>query len=143
MSSDTSTLRRRRFDVALYLKLFRFPLVFTAIADSAAGYLIASTVVQPSAMILLALSSTGLYFFGMALNDIVDRDRDRQIAPNRVIPSGRLTLKAAKIAAFLALFVSLISISLILDTPFLELFVQRIVTWGLVVLYIVLYDCYV
>ena len=136
MSSDTSVLRRRRFDAVSYLKLFRFPLVFTAIADSAAGYLIASPVVHPGAMILVALCSSGLYLFGMALNDIVDRERDRAIAPNRMLPSGRLTVKSAKIAAFAALGCSLIAILAVPEVPFL----QRIVNWLLVVLCIVAYN---
>lgn len=138
MSSDTSVLRRRRFDAVSYLKLFRFPLVFTAIADSAAGYLIASPVVHPGAMILVALSSAGLYLFGMALNDIVDRERDRAIAPNRMLPSGRLTVKSAKIAASVALGFSLLAILAVPEVAFL----QRIVLWALVVLGIVAYNMF-
>jgi len=129
----------RGFDPVAYLKLFRFPLVFTAIADSAAGYVLATpTMIQPLAMILLAVGSAGLYFFGMALNDIADRERDKVIAANRVLPSGRLTLKSARIAAFAALGCSLAAILGILDTPFL----QRIVTWALVVLCIAAYNLF-
>jgi 4-hydroxybenzoate polyprenyltransferase len=129
----------RGFDPVAVLKLFRFPLVFTAIADSAAGYVIATpTTIQPLAMVLLAVCSTGLYFFGMALNDIADLERDKGIAPNRVLPSGRLTLKGAKIAAFIALGCSLAAILGILDTPFF----QRIVVWALVVLSICAYNLF-
>lgn len=129
----------RRFDAVAYLKLFRFPLVFTAIADSATGYLIAMpTALQPLAMVLLAVSSTGLYFFGMALNDIADRERDKELAPNRVLPSGRLSLEAAMIAAFTALGVSLAAVLAIPETPFL----QRLVTWGGAVLCISAYNLF-
>ena len=66
---------RRRFDLVAYLKLVRFPLVFTAIADSAAGYFIGrlggDDPITPT-LGLLALSSAGLYLSGMALNDIAD-----------------------------------------------------------------------
>lgn len=136
-SSTSSDVPRSGFDLVAYLKLFRFPLAFTAIADSAAGYLIAlPSVLEPLVMILLAVCSTGLYFFGMALNDIADRDRDKVIAPTRVLPSGRLTLKSAKRAAGAALGVSLAAILLVLETPIL----QRIAAWGLVVLCIAAYN---
>jgi 4-hydroxybenzoate polyprenyltransferase len=122
-----------------YLKLFRFPLVFTAIADSAAGYVIANpSVVQPLPMMLLALSSAGLYFFGMALNDIADRNRDKLIAPDRMLPSGRLTLKSAKIAAYVALGCSLAAILAVPETPIL----QRVAAWALVVLCIAAYNLF-
>jgi 4-hydroxybenzoate polyprenyltransferase len=129
----------RRFDLVAYLKLFRFPLVFTAIADSAAGYLIAApSILQPLTMVLLAVCSTGLYFFGMALNDIADRDRDKDLAPNRMLPSGRLTLKNAKAAAFTMLGLSFAAILLILDAPFL----QRVITWALAVFFICAYNLF-
>src|SRR5688572_28796918 len=138
MSSDTSVVRRRSAAVSNYLKLFRFPLVFTAIADSAAGYLIATppSILAPLVMILLAVCSGGLYFFGMALNDIADRDKDKVNAPNRVLPSGRLTLQSAKRAAGAALGVSLAAILLVMET---QIF-QRIAAWSLVVLCIVAYN---
>jgi 4-hydroxybenzoate polyprenyltransferase len=131
-------MARGGFDPIAILKLFRFPLVFTAIADSAAGYLIASSVLQPGVMVLLACCSSGLYFFGMALNDIADRERDRAIAPNRVLPSGRLSVRAAKIAAFSALALSFAAIVVIPDTPILP----RIGTWALTVLSIVAYNVF-
>ena len=132
-------MARGGFDPIAILKLFRFPLVFTAIADSAAGYLIASpAAMQPGVMVLLACCSSGLYFFGMALNDIADRERDRAIAPNRVLPSGRLSVTAAKIAAFSALAVSLGAMILIFDTPLLP----RLMTWALTVLFIVAYNLF-
>ena len=74
-----------RFDVLAYLRLFRFPLIFTAIADSATGYLLRTSWrgdPDPLTLLLLAVSSAGLYCFGMAMNDIADRHRDREIAPN-------------------------------------------------------------
>ena len=73
---------RKRFDVVAYLKLFRFPLVFTAIADSAAGHVIGRSYGRPEqgytlpALGKLALMSAGLYLFGMALNDLADRKKE-------------------------------------------------------------------
>jgi 4-hydroxybenzoate polyprenyltransferase len=130
----------RRFDLVAYLKLFRFPLVFTAIADSAAGYLICTGVreIHAPTMALLAAASAGLYFFGMALNDIADRDRDKQLAPTRVLPSGRLSLKAAVAAAALVLGGSLMAVIAIPGTPI----VQRLVVWGAVVVFIAAYNLF-
>jgi 4-hydroxybenzoate polyprenyltransferase len=130
----------RRFDFFSYLKLFRFPFVFTAIADSATGYLTCTGLdeINGATMALLAASSAGLYFFGMALNDIADRDRDQAIAPTRVLPSGRISLKAAVTAAGVVLCGSLAAILAIPGTPIL----QRLLTWAAVVFFIVAYNLF-
>lgn len=129
-----------RFDLVGYLKLFRFPLVFTAIADSATGYLICTGIeeIRASALACLAVASAGLYFFGMALNDIADRIRDQQLAPTRVLPSGRLTLTSARVAAFLALGCSLGATIAVPETSL----VQRLSTWALVVFFICAYNLF-
>jgi 4-hydroxybenzoate polyprenyltransferase len=129
-----------RFDPVAFLKLFRFPLVFTAVADSAAGYLIGSGThgVEVGPLACLAGASAGLYFFGMALNDIADRNRDRELAPTRMLPSGRLSLTSAVIAAALMLGGSLAAILAAGDTPVL----QRVATWGLVVVCILGYNLF-
>jgi len=139
-SSATSDVPRRRFDLVAYLKLFRFPLVFTAIADSAAGYLICTGPheIQAGVLACLAVASAGLYFFGMALNDIADVDRDRAIAPTRMLPSGRLTLRSATFATTFALGCSLGAILAVKGTPVL----QRAAAWGLVVLCIAAYNLF-
>ena len=131
---------RKGFDLVAYLKLFRFPLVFTAIADSATGCLLGKNYHNTLSPIpLLMVSSAGLYFFGMALNDIADRERDKQIAPGRVIPSGRITLRSAILAASISLAVSFCAILAITETPIL----QRVLLWGLVVASIVAYDKFI
>ena len=82
-------------------------LVFTALADSGCALMLwAKKQVQinhlalwnefsPAQCIALALISIGLYGFGMSLNDIIDRRRDRQISPHRPLPSGRIGLGTA------------------------------------------------
>jgi 4-hydroxybenzoate polyprenyltransferase len=45
---------------------------------------------------LMALTSAGLYGFGMSLNDIIDRRRDTQLAAHRPLPSGRIKLTSAQ-----------------------------------------------
>ncbi len=118
-----------------YLKLFRFPLVFTAIADSAAGYLWVQRSVDLPILALLAVASSGLYFFGMAMNDIADRDRDREIAPNRVLPSGRISLRGAIVASNVTALVSALAILTVAQgSP------ARIVVWAGVLISILTYD---
>ena len=81
-------------------------LVFTAIADGWCGlFLWERYRAGPSAglaelmngwrMAGMAMVSVGLYGFGMSLNDIIDRRRDRQISPGRPLPSGRVSLIGA------------------------------------------------
>lgn len=101
-----AAISRGRFDWVAYLKLFRAPLVFTAVADSAAGYLVFCSTPHASVLAALAVCSAGLYFFGMAANDLADLERDRAGAPGRVLPSGRISPRAGRMAAGLALAAS-------------------------------------
>ncbi len=90
------------------LQLTRMALVFTAIADSYATALMLRhwsgwvniyndsvtdlhhDPLEAPLMLAIAATSIGLYGFGMSLNDIADRRRDRQIASHRPLPSGRI-----------------------------------------------------
>lgn len=97
------------------LQLTRMALVFTAIADGWAAMLLWAAwragTDQPydvylsnSRLIAVALVSIGLYGYGMSLNDIIDRRRDRQIAAYRPLPSGQIgVLSAHVICALLGL----------------------------------------
>lgn len=135
----------RRFDLVAYLKLFRFPLVFTAIADSWAGYfvsyLLASQHGEPWAFQVsrlgnLALISGGLYLFGMSLNDIADQKKDKESAPNKVIPSGRVSPRGAVIASSMMLGLSILGVF----TAPVQSQIRIQVVWGLALLAILLYD---
>lgn len=119
------------------LKLFRFPLVFTAVADSAAGYLAARGGNPPSALALalLAAASGGLYGFGMAMNDVADLERDRGLYPNRVLPSGRLSKRQGIAAALAALALSGGAIAAVPDAPW-----TRLGIWGGAAFLILTYD---
>jgi 4-hydroxybenzoate polyprenyltransferase len=78
------------------LKLTRFPLVFTAAADSAVGAALAGVpLLDSTAWIPAAICSAFLYAGGMVLNDVVDADRDRSLHPERPLPSGRVPLQTA------------------------------------------------
>jgi 4-hydroxybenzoate polyprenyltransferase len=115
------------------LQLTRMALVFTAIADTYATALLlrkagmsaeergdlfaypwfydikdkvnGADPLEAHRMLALAAISIGLYGFGMSLNDIADRRRDRQLAAHRPIPSGRIGIIAAH-AFMLALVIS-------------------------------------
>jgi len=127
-----------RIDVVAYLKLFRFPLVFTAIADSAAGYLcVRGPEIEVWILALLAGASAGLYLFGMGLNDIADIDRDRQLAPTRVLPSGRLSLGMARSAVLTMLSLSFLCVMWLGLTGYGP---QILFPWMAAVLCIVAYD---
>ena len=74
-----------------YLQLVRLPNVFTAAADSLAGWLIvAGSLERPGAWVPLVLASACTYAGGIALNDVFDVEVDRVERPSRPIPSGRI-----------------------------------------------------
>ena len=91
------------------LQLTRMALVFTAIADSFTSLILLAKSVHggnpadpdqlltPGRYLSIAAMSIGLYGFGMSLNDIIDRRRDRQIAAHRPLPSGRVSVVGAHI----------------------------------------------
>jgi hypothetical protein len=102
-----SSLSQRLLPV---LQLTRMALVFTAISNAYCTTLLLWTVMHadsaldPARMLSITGISVGMYGFGMSLNDIIDRRRDRQIASHRPIPSGRLdVLTAHAICTFLGL----------------------------------------
>jgi 4-hydroxybenzoate polyprenyltransferase len=100
------------------LQLTRLALVFTAIADGWCNLLLltrqqvgpAGSVFDRlgvSTLLLVAGISIGLYAFGMSLNDLIDRRRDVAIAPNRPLPSGRVSPVLAQNLCMLLLAMAL------------------------------------
>jgi hypothetical protein len=55
------------------------------------------------------LISTGLYGFGMSLNDIIDRRRDRLLAAHRPLPSGRIRVSTAHLVCTLLITLALVA----------------------------------
>ncbi|HEY8746960.1 MAG TPA: hypothetical protein VIM11_03220 [Tepidisphaeraceae bacterium] len=101
------------------LQLTRMALVFTALADSFCTLLVFASsvhgapddpdrILTPTRYLSIAAMSIGLYGFGMSLNDIIDRRRDRQIAAHRPLPSGRVGVITAHVICGLLLLMSLI-----------------------------------
>jgi 4-hydroxybenzoate polyprenyltransferase len=88
------------------LQLTRMALVFTAISDSLCEMLLfaryqaggSGSIVpylDPPRVLAMVCVSIGLYGFGMTLNDIIDHRRDRLLASDRPLPSGRIGVRAA------------------------------------------------
>jgi 4-hydroxybenzoate polyprenyltransferase len=102
------------------LQLTRMALVFTAIADSGCTLLLQAEALRRArggasvwafldwrlvtATVLIAI---GLYGYGMSLNDIIDRRRDKQVAAHRPLPSGRLSVASAHLICFLLAMLAL------------------------------------
>jgi 4-hydroxybenzoate polyprenyltransferase len=85
-----------------YLQLVRLPNVFTAMADVLMGYLVTHdpaplpTLRLPADFWAVLAASSSLYWAGMVLNDVNDFEIDRVQRPQRPLPSGRISLKAAR-----------------------------------------------
>jgi hypothetical protein len=88
------------------LQLTRMALVFTAVSNTLCSLLLLARMRAGPAgeyndhliwhrALAVALMSVGLYGFGMSLNDIIDRRRDRQLAAHRPLPSGRIGIATA------------------------------------------------
>jgi 4-hydroxybenzoate polyprenyltransferase len=87
------TPRTRAF---AYARLARLPNVFTALADVGLGLLASGGGVAWSAYFLLPLASAALYTGGMVWNDYFDQEQDLRERPFRPLPSGQITLAAAR-----------------------------------------------
>lgn len=101
-STTDCTSLRKHSSLFAWLQLLRLPNVFTAVADVLMGYLVANRgeVHSIENLGLLAVISTLLYLSGMVLNDVFDADVDARDRPDRPIPSGRISLKAATIVGW-------------------------------------------
>lgn len=85
------------------LQLMRFPAVFTALADILLGASLVAVADGewglpggPGDLLLLMIASAGLYLAGMVWNDVFDLQQDSVERPQRPIPSGRVSLPAAR-----------------------------------------------
>ncbi len=89
---------------AAWGRLLRLSLSATAIGDVLAGSALAGASWNRAPEIaLLVGASLCVYHGGMAFNDWCDRDGDRETRPERPIPSGQISSRAA-LSAALALF---------------------------------------
>ena len=87
-----------------YLQLVRLPNLFTAAADSLAGWLIVrGTLDEPGRWVPLVLASVTIYAGGIVLNDVFDYEVDLRERPKRPLPSGRVSRRFAAWAGGTAL----------------------------------------
>ncbi len=104
------------------LQLTRMALVFTAIADSLCAMLLWARYTSDLSSLTfsrvagMVLVSVGLYGFGMSLNDIIDRRRDKHLAAHRPLPSGRISLLAAYVICLILAGVTLLGAILLFFT---------------------------
>src|SRR5688572_2508307 len=104
-----------------YLRLMRLPNIITAISDIIAGVAIAGSLISVTwgsmnsgfmfsellfregtfvsylPILLLIISTIGLYGGGVVLNDVFDADLDKTERPERPIPSGLIAKRSAAI----------------------------------------------
>lgn len=78
-----------------YLRLLRAPAVFSALGDPLAGLLVGTGRLPAGRAARLAGAAALLYLAGMALNDLADREEDARERPERPIPSGAVSPRAA------------------------------------------------
>ena len=80
-----------------YLRLFRLPNVFTAMADVSMGFLFVHETLEPlRPFVWLIIASSCLYTAGMVLNDVFDIEVDRRERPERPLPSGQINVRWAR-----------------------------------------------
>jgi UbiA prenyltransferase family len=97
-----------------YFELVRLPNVFTAAADSLAGWLLVrGSLAQPGRWLPLVGASMAIYAAGIALNDLSDYGIDLVERPNRPLPSGRVGKRfaAGLVVALLATGLALAAFS--------------------------------
>jgi 4-hydroxybenzoate polyprenyltransferase len=95
-----------------WAQLVRIPTVFTVIAQVLAAFLVTagSPAVAMAAwprMVLILLAAVAVYWSGMILNDLWDIAEDRKARPDRPLPSGAISITAARTAAWTLLFLSI------------------------------------
>jgi 4-hydroxybenzoate polyprenyltransferase len=79
-----------------YLQLVRLPNVFTAAADSLAGWLLVGGALAAfDRWLPLSAASMAIYAAGIALNDVFDYAIDLKERPGRPLPSGRVSRRFA------------------------------------------------
>lgn len=101
MSSDSADTPEHCSQLLAYLKLFRIPNVFTAVADVAMGFFFVHGNVEPaSGLLCLIATSCFLYTAGMVLNDVYDYDIDVKERPTRPLPSGQISLGRARLLGY-------------------------------------------
>ncbi|MFA6294755.1 MAG: UbiA family prenyltransferase [Victivallales bacterium] len=83
-----------------WLFLIRFPNLFTVPGDAVFAYLVMNGKIDSPLFVFLILAVLSFYAFGLVTNDIADLETDMRERPRRPLPSGRISVRSAKFAAF-------------------------------------------
>ena len=86
-----------------WLRLARISNTPTVVSNTIAGAVLASAAAHTGTVVLIAVAMALFYTAGMVLNDVLDEDVDRRERPERPLPSGQVSRRAA-VAAVVALF---------------------------------------
>jgi 4-hydroxybenzoate polyprenyltransferase len=101
-----------------YLQLMRPANLVTAIADILAGlslakFIFSTDTLSIQTIILLSVSTVGLYGGGVVFNDVFDAELDAIERPERAIPSGKVSKQNATILGFLLLAIGIFCASMV------------------------------
>lgn len=101
-----------------YLQLMRPANLVTAIADILAGlslakFIFSTDILSIQTIILLSISTVGLYGGGVVFNDVFDAELDAIERPERAIPSGKVSKQNATILGFSLLVIGIFCASLV------------------------------
>lgn len=93
----------------VYLRMIRPANIVTSVADVLAGVCLSAYFMADSPLIfpvlMLCISSIGLYGGGIVFNDVFDADLDRIERPERAIPKGEISLTDAMLFGILLLMI--------------------------------------
>jgi 4-hydroxybenzoate polyprenyltransferase len=89
---EDGSIERFRVRLVGHLRLLRLPLIATTIADVWSGYFGAGAT---GPLLFTHGAAAAFYGAGMTLNDAFDAEVDRAKAPERPIPSGAISARAA------------------------------------------------
>ena len=101
-----------------YLQLMRPANLVTAIADILAGlslakFIFSTDILSIQTVILLSISTVGLYGGGVVFNDVFDAELDAIERPERAIPSGKVSKQNATILGISLLVIGIFCASLV------------------------------
>jgi 4-hydroxybenzoate polyprenyltransferase len=102
-----------------FLRMARPANILTAISDVIAGFAIAGVFFQElvaiklEAMVLLIVATIGLYAGGIVFNDVFDYDDDKLNRPERVLPTGKISINEAIIFGIILFSIGIIAAFLV------------------------------
>jgi hypothetical protein len=119
------------------LELGRVSNLPTVWSNVLAGMVLAGGAPEAVSLLVIGIAASSLYTGGMVLNDAFDAEIDAHERPERPIPSGRVSRRAATNlgAAFLGLGVALVAVHAVVTGIGVLAIFAAAVTAGLIVLY--------